>query len=316
MEREGQARDLAHQLAQLGVGRRDAGSLELLLHEAQRWIRVEQRELDARPARSRGAPEIRMASGHQHRDAGERRGEICDERRRRRGVDVVDVDERPLRPQDLCDGPLVDSCGIDPRLLREHAHPPRHRPGMRGIDHHVPVATEPVRVPRVELLREIRLADARHPLDRDDRDAPLASALQRGIDPCELGVAADEDLVPLRLPSPDFRVRLEQPAALVVVQPKAPAGRVLVEERVVAPEVAARRPPAETDRGAQWSGVLVEHEVDHLTRIRVAMLLVALVQAPRRQDQELVVGPLEHVGGGRVLVAVEQEIDAIGEQLA
>lgn len=73
---------------------------------------------------------------------------------------------------------------------------------MLGIEHHMPIAAEPTRMPRVELVRQVRLADARHPLQRDNRHASHTAAIERGADARQLIVAADEDLVLLRRTGP------------------------------------------------------------------------------------------------------------------
>ena len=199
------------------------------MQEAPRRVRIEWRELDTHPAGASDAPEIGISPRHEHRDAGERVRERRDELRRRDRVDVVDVDERPLLPQDLEDGGLVGPRRVDGRLLAEHRHRRRHRPGMLWIDHDVQVGAEPRAVLRVELVGEVRLADTCHALHRDDRDAASAPALQRGIDLRQLGLAADEDLVLLGCARPScVRAVVELPAVLTVAQSQAP-GRGLLE---------------------------------------------------------------------------------------
>jgi hypothetical protein len=187
------------------------------------------------------------------------------------------VNQRPLRAQRLRDGSRVDSRRIEPRLLPEHRDPRRHRPRTLGIEHHVLIAAEPPWVPRVELVRQVRLADARHPLHRDERHAARAATVERGSDARKLGVATDEDLVPLWFARMSALCAVvEAPAARAVAQREPPSPRALVQQRVIAPEEAPSGPPAEPDLAALRPSILVELQIDHLARVQVAMRLITL----------------------------------------
>jgi len=239
-------------------------------------------------------------------------GQTADELRRHLGagrvVDVLNVDKRVRGSQRACEGRLR----CLPGSLELPYEVVRWRRAARLEREPELASSELGHVCPGEVLDKPRLPHTRHPVDGAHAGSALGALCRKEgcLERRQLGLAADEHALGLRveldLLADLLRLaQLRRPAEVAAVgAPIEPAG--LVPTGAVAPS-------AEVNAVDQRTRLVVQLDLDEVVLAGPAIALVALIETAGGDDARLVPGLDVVRDRGRVLVAVEDEIDALRE---